>query len=151
MSLSRRKFLRAGTLVALAAGIPTKTLLAETLGEPSSLLPAYRHLRADFSLNREAFVRCLNTRFSFVHGVAKPVAVKLVEVNDLTPKPKTTSAEATGKECFAAVFVGSHNAPLRQETYAVTHESLGKFSMLVVPVARNKEGFHYEAVFNRLH
>ena len=148
MSLSRRKFLRAGTLVALAAGIPTKTLLAETLGEPSSLLPAYRHLRAD--LNREAFVRCLNTRFSFVHGEAKAVAVKLVAVNDLTPKAKSSSA-AAGKECFAAVFIGSHNSPLRQETYVVTHESLGKFSMLVVPVARNKEGLHYEAVFNRLH
>jgi hypothetical protein len=150
MSFSRRKFLRAGTVVAIAAGIPTKTLLAETLGESSSLLPAYRNLRTDVSLNREAFSRCLNTRFSFGHGDARPVAVKLIAVNDLTPKAKTAAA-ASGKECFSAVFLGSHNAPLRQETYAVTHDSLGKFSMLVVPVASNKEGLHYEAVFNRLH
>ena len=151
MSLSRRKFLRAGTLVALAAGIPTKTLLAETLGEPMPQLPGYRDLRADFTLNREAFVRSLNTSFSFVHGDAKPVAVKLVEVNDATPKAKRSQGRATGKECFTAVFLGTSSAPLRQETYAVTHESLGKFSMLVVPVARTAEGCYYEAVFNRLH
>lgn len=151
MSLSRRKFLRAGTLVALAAGIPARAVLAETLAEPNLLLPAYPHLRAGLSLNREAFARCLNTRFSFAHGEATPVAVKLIEVSDLTPQANRPSAEATGKECFAAVFMGSHNAPLRQETYAVTHESLGRFSMLVVPIARNKEGLYYEAVFNRLH
>lgn len=151
MSLSRRKFLRAGTLVAIAAGIPSRTLLAETPGEPSSLLPAYRHLSAGLSLNRQAFSRCINTKFSFVHAEATPIALKLIEVNDLTPKANRPSAEATGKECFAAVFIGSHDAPLRQETYAVTHESLGKFSMLIVPVARNKEGVYYEAVFNRLH
>ncbi|MEO8436272.1 MAG: hypothetical protein ABI596_15325 [Pyrinomonadaceae bacterium] len=151
MSLSRRKFLRAGTLVALAAGIPAKAVLAETLVVPNSPLPAYPNFRAALSLNREAFSRCLNTRFSFVHGEATPVAVKLIEVNDLTPNANRPSAEATGKECFAAVFIGSHNAPLRQETYTVTHESLGRFSMLVVPVASNKEGLYYEAVFNRLH
>src|SRR5687767_13498127 len=151
MSLSRRKFLRAGTLVALAAGIPAKAVLAETLAEPNSTLPASPNFRAGLALNRQAFSRCLNTRFTFVHGEATPVAVKLIEVNDMTPIANKPSAEATGKECFAAVFIGSHNAPLRQETYAVTHESLGRFSMLVVPIARTNEGFRYEAVFNRLH
>lgn len=151
MALSRRKFLRAGTLVAIAAGLPSRTLLAETLGETSSLLPASSHLRAGLSLDRKAFTGCLNTKFAFVHGEAEPVAVKLIEVSDLTPGPGKLSATATGKECFAAVFIGSRNAPLRQETYAVTHATLGKFSMLVVPIARKKEGIYYEAVFNRLH
>jgi hypothetical protein len=150
MSFSRRKFLRAGTLVAIAAGLPSKMLLAETLGETTPLLPSSTP-RVGLSLNRQAFARNLNTRFTLAHGKAPAVAVKLVEVNDLTPESGRPSAAATGKECFVAVFTGSRNAPLRQETYTVTHESLGKFSMLVVPVASKKGGLYYEAVFNRLH
>jgi hypothetical protein len=149
MSLSRRKFLRAGTLVAISAGIPLRTLVAETLSQPSSFLPANTQLNAGLYLNRETFSRYLNTKFSFSHEAVEAVAVKLIEVNDLTPN--TVGPAAAGKECFALVFRGSHNAPLRQETYTVTHESLGKFDMLVVPIARNKEGVYYEAVFNRLH
>ncbi len=149
MSLSRRKFLRAGTLVAISAGFPLRTVIAETLSQPSSLLPTNSRLNAGLYLNRETFSRYLSTKFSFSHEAVEGVAVKLIEVNDLTPK--TARPAAAAKECFALVFIGSCNAPLRQETYTVTHESLGKFDMLVVPIARNRKGVYYEAVFNRLH
>jgi hypothetical protein len=147
MSLSRRKFLRAGTLVALSAGIPLKTLVASTVSQRSSFLPTDNQLNAGSYLNRETFSSQLNTKFSFAHKDVQGVSVKLIEVNDLTPKTMATS----GKECFAVVFRGPRNAPLRQETYAVTHESLGKFDMLVVPIASHPEGVYYEAIFNRLH
>ena len=147
MSLSRRKFLRAGTLVALAAGIPLKSLVAKTISQTSSFLPTDDQLNAGSYLNRESFSRHLNTKFSFALKERRGVPVKLIEVNDLTPKTMATS----GKECFAAVFLGPRNAPLRQETYSVTHESLGKFDMLVVPIASHSEGVYYEAIFNRLH
>lgn len=145
MSVSRRKFLRAGTLAAISAGIPLRSLVAATLSQPSSLLPTIGHLNSGFSLNQETFSRQLNTKFSFsLKGVN--AAVKLIEVNDLTP-----AATAKGKECFSLVFIGSHNQQVRQETYRVTHESIGKFDMLVVPIARNRRGVYYEAIFNRLH
>jgi hypothetical protein len=150
MSLSRRKFLRTGTLVALSAGFPLKTLVASTISQSSSFLPADDQLKAGSYLNRESFSRHLNTKFSFArlaHPGRQGVSVKLIEINDLTPKAMATS----GKECFAAVFIGPRNAPLRQDTYAVTHESLGKFEMLVVPIASHPEGVYYEAIFNRLH
>lgn len=143
MSLSRRKFLKAGTLVAISTAIPLKTLVARTMSQPSSFHPS----NEGSYLNRERFSRHLNTRFSFAHSGLQGVSVKLIEVNDLTPK----AMAASGKECFAVVFIGPRNAPLRQETYAVTHESLGKFDMLVVPIASRKEGIYYEAIFNRLH
>src|SRR5436190_17394843 len=127
MSLSRRKFLRAGTLVAISASIPSKSLVAKTVSQLSSFLPPGNQV----NLNRDIFSRHLNTNFTFTHKELKGVSVKLIEVNDLTPK----TMSASGKECFAAVFIGPRNVPLRQETYAVTHESLGKFDMLVVPIA----------------
>lgn len=150
MPFSRRKFLRAGTLVAISAGIPLKTFAAETLLQPSSLLPTNNNTNGLF-LNREAFSRNVGTKFSLSGGDAKPVAVKLINVDDLTPRDARQSAAATGRECFSAIFIGPLSLPLRQETYTVAHDSLGKFSMLVVPVARNKEGMYYEALFNRLH
>jgi len=143
MSLSRRKFLRAGTLVAISASIPSRSLAARTVSQLSAFLPAGNQL----VLNRDSFSRHLNTRFSFAHKELQGVSVKLIEVNDLTPK----TMAAAGKECFAVVFIGPRNAPLRQETYAVTHESLGRFDMLVVPIASHSEGVYYEAIFNRLH
>jgi hypothetical protein len=147
MSLSRRKFLRAGTLVAISAGIPMKTLVASPVGQPSSFLPTNNRLNAGSFLTRESFARHLNTKFSFAHEEIEGVSVKLIEVNDLTPKTITTP----GRECFGVVFRGPRHAPLAQETYMVTHESLGKFSMLVVPTASRREGVYYEAIFNRLH
>jgi hypothetical protein len=147
MSLSRRKFLRAGTMVAISAAIPLKTLVAGTLRQPNSLLPTGSRLDAGSYLNREVFSRCLNTKFAFARQDVESVTVKLIEVYDLTPK----AAAATAKQCFGVVFSGPRNAPVRQETYTVTHESLGKFDMLVVPIASRKEGLYYEAIFNRLH
>ena len=147
MSLSRRKFLRAGTLVAISAGIPMKTLAAKTTGQSSLFFPTNKQLDAGSYLTRESFSRHLNTKFSFAREEVEGISVKLIEVEDLTPKTMATS----GKECFAVVFLGPRNAPLAQETYAVTHESLGRFEMLVVPLAIRREGVYYEAIFNRLH
>lgn len=145
MSLSRRKFLKAGTLVAISAGIPLQSIVAQTIPQASALLPI-NSLNAGLNLNREIFARLLNTKFSFAHNNLAGVGVKLIEVYDLTPK-----TAASGKECFGVVFVGPRGTPLRQDTYSVTHKSLEEFEMLVVPMARRKEGMYYEAIFNRLH
>jgi hypothetical protein len=154
MSFSRRKFLRSGTLVALCAGLPLKNVFAETLERSGpttgKILAGHNHLDTILHLNRAAFARCLNTKFSLHYGEAKG-ELKLLEVNDLTPESLRRSAEATGRECFSAVFLGSPSAPLPQATYAVTHEKLGTFSLLVVPNGEGKKGCYYEALFNRLH
>ena len=154
MSCSRRKFLRSGTLVALCAGVPLKALFAETFNQsastPGPSLAGRSHLEAVSHLDRTTFARFLNTRFSLHHGKTNG-DVKLVEVSDWTPDSARRSAAATGRECFSAVFLGSLDAPLRQETYTVKHESLGTFPLLVVPVGRGSKGLYYEALFNRLY
>jgi hypothetical protein len=149
MSLSRRKFLRAGTLVAISAGIPMKDIVAETLNPPIPV-PGGSRLNAALHLNRETFARYVNTNFSLSLGNTAAVTVKLAHVKDWTPDESRASAAATGRECFALTFVGAADEPLRQETYNVNHGSLGNFAMLVVPVGRDKKAAYYEAVFNRL-
>lgn len=49
---------------------------------------------------------------------------------------------------FAILFHGPVNAALPQRMYRFEHEVLGTFDLFIVPVGRDKNGFHYEAVFN---
>lgn len=149
MSFSRRKFLRAGSLVALSASFPLRSIFAATRNKSGAILD-HTPLDKRLFLSRETFARYLNTKFSFDHSEVPSTILKLIEVNDLTPLEGRRSAAATGRECFAAVFTGPENVPLRQETYTVTHASLGRFEMFIVPIGDSRKGRRYEAVFNRL-
>ena len=149
MSFSRRKFLRAGTLLAISAGFPLKNVIAST-SCGSELKLDDSSLDKRLFLSRESFARNLHTKFSFRHPSVPSATLKLIEVNDLTPVAARPFGTETGKECFAAVFIGSEKTPLRQETYTVTHGSLGRFEMFVVPIGKSGPGMYYEAVFNRL-
>jgi hypothetical protein len=39
---------------------------------------------------------------------------------------------------------------LRQNTYRIEHEVLGRFELFLVPAGKNKKGVYYQAVINRL-
>jgi hypothetical protein len=148
MAISRRRFLKAGTLVALSAAVPLKAA-AEVLDHPPSLSglagPTLNTVDAVSNLDMQAFSRHLRTDFLLSHARAGRAKVKLIEVHDW----RSNATTKTGRECFSLIFRGSESAGLRQNTYAVEHDALGKFEMLLVPIG-NKQG-HYEAVFNRLH
>jgi hypothetical protein len=137
MATSRRDFLKKGTLVALAAGVPAS--LADKVAGRPSVTPA------GIGLTRAAFEAQLNTEFLI--GASK-VALKLVDVTDLDSKKK----QAPGREAFSLLFRGDRSTPLRQDTYLIEHKSLGMFSFLIVPVMRKEKSTqYYEAVINRLH
>jgi len=147
MATSRRKFIKAGTLGVLCAGIPIKAVAREVLDVPSGTATAAGVDEALPRLDMQAFSQQLKTEFRIKHRNAKTVNVKLVEVKDLRP---AAGMLTHSKECFSVVFHSSQRPALRQETYAVEHGSLGKFSLFLVPVGMNKDGQYYEAVFNRL-
>lgn len=135
-SSSRREFLKRGTLVALAAGVPL-ALTEKAFG--MSTTPA--------GLNMAAFQSQLGTSFLINHQASK-VKIELVDVNSFA----TRKQAAAGKEGFSLVFRGSEETVLKQDTYLIEHEQLGMFSFLVVPVGTNgKRAPHYEVVINRLH
>jgi hypothetical protein len=140
MSSSRREFLKRGTWMALAAGVPL-SLSEHVLGmgaAPTS---------AGLGLDRAAFEKQLHTRFVLNHDAAK-VSVTLVDVTNLASQAQTEA----GKEAFSLVFRGPKQTTLRQNTYLIEHEKLGMFSFLIVPVrTRDKSAPHYEAIINRLY
>ena len=136
MSSSRRDFLKKGTLVALAAGVPLAlTEKASGMGTSKA------------GLNMAAFKAQLGTNFSINHEASK-VKIKLVDVTDFASRKQA----AAGKEGFSLLFRGPQEATLKQDTYLIEHEQLGMFSFLIVPVrTRDTRAPHYEAVVNRLY
>ena len=151
MAISRRKFLAAGTVAAVYAGVPLKALANDSLvslaspghsstgGRSSFETPAY--------LTREKFAAHLNTNFNLANQTSKTV-VKLIRVKDLA---RGKENDHTGKECFSLLFCGPRKMSFEQDTYTFTHDALGTFAALTVPVRQDKQGRYYEVIFNRLY
>ena len=139
MSSSRREFLKRGTFVALAAGVPL-TLTGKALG-----MGATKSMVA--GLNIASFKSQLGTSFLLNHQGSK-VKTTLVNVTNFASRKQT----AAGKEGFSLLFRGPREITLKQDTYLIEHEQLGMFSFLVVPVGtKDTRTPYYEAVINRLH
>lgn len=49
---------------------------------------------------------------------------------------------------FSLLFRNESAILLPQKLYAMTHATLGQFGIFLVPIARDREGFIYQAVFN---
>jgi hypothetical protein len=137
MSSSRRDFLKRGTFVALAAGIPL-TFTRKASGMSTSTATG---------LSMTAFKSQLGTSFFINHDSLK-VKLTLVGVTNFASRKQT----AAGKEGFSLIFCGPQDVTLKQDTYLIDHKELGIFSFLVVPVGtKDTRAPRYEAVINRLH
>lgn len=98
-------------------------------------------------LNGARFSAAVGATFQVSDGDAEPVPLKLVEVNQ---RKQRAGDSAAGGEAFSLLFVGPRNRYLPQRLYSFTHETLGRFSLFIVPVGQDAATFRYEAVFNRI-
>jgi hypothetical protein len=151
MAISRRKFMKAGTLVLLSAGVPLKVVAEQLAGPSGANNLKGGHPNGLHFLTEASFVALLNTTFSLSEGTSDTTRIKLVEVSDLRSAAVKKSPAMRGRECFSIIFLGPRKAPLKQSTYTVEHDALGKFPALIVPVGESAQGLYYEAVFNRLY
>jgi hypothetical protein len=155
MSISRRKFLKAGTIVALSVGLPLKATLTamgqkvskELDGNPfDNPLPEIPYDPLSY-YTKSAFTAYLNSTFRVGTGNLETVEVTLTRVTDLLPD---TSANVDGRECFSLAFRGG-SVSLPQNTYAIDHDALGSFQLFLVPGGRLDNGEQaYVAIVNRL-
>ena len=53
-------------------------------------------------------------------------------------------------EAFSLLFHGPQSPFMPQAIYKLQHAELGVFEIFLVPVARDQDGFEYEAVFNQM-
>ena len=95
------------------------------------------HTEADFANN-------VNTIFRVELEESAHVDLKLESV---TPR-KIGPTEQPGMERFSAVFSGPLDFFLPQQTYHLTHPEMGELDVFLVAIAREADGFRYEAVYN---
>src|SRR5258706_8648256 len=148
MSFTRRKFLKAGTLVALSAVIPLNVAGQAQKGRDGNPIDQNKDVAADplSMYTRSTFSSYLNSIFRLYTGYSA-IDVALVEVKDLAPGAKTAE---TGAECFSLLFRGGSVA-LKQNTYKIEHPSLGAFPLFLTPGTADDNGAQsFVAIINRL-
>ncbi|NNF00870.1 MAG: twin-arginine translocation signal domain-containing protein [Pyrinomonadaceae bacterium] len=143
---TRRDFIKMGSLATVAgvtAGM-TGSALART---PDGLFKLPNGIGASSFYSGKNFEPHLNTVFTLGHEDLKnPVKLTLTDVRDTLHKSDTLFGRKT-KSC-SLVFEGSKGRKLKQDVYQVDHETLGKFSALLVPISHH--GNQYEIVFTRI-
>src|SRR2546423_2121211 len=160
MAVSRRRFLRHGTLAAV--GCAASPLLGwsrrpDLNGDAGSQAPKTPG-GARGALTAEAFQAALGSGFKVSQG-PDTVWLRLMAGGDLpsivpanlagmaVPPPKSASATivTTG---FTLSFLGTFATPLPQGTYDFEHDQFGKFQLFIVPDGQGSQS--YTALFNQL-
>lgn len=153
MVVSRRGFMKRGSLLVLAAGVSLGSAdrifgrdTATEYPDPTQndLTPKGTQ-PTPFNFTKATFAPYVDTVFRIYPGSSKALKITLVAVDDIGPVPDTTTV---GREAFILKFRG--NQFLRQNTYRIEHEVLGRFDLFLVPAGKNKKGIYYQAVINRL-
>jgi hypothetical protein len=158
MSISRRNFVRAGSVsVLLAAGglRPAGLLFAQSKRDAGAAgpfaVPYEAKVAPEFYFTRDTFAPHLNTPFRFVGRKGGSYAeATLVGVFDFQAQARGRKSKTHGGECFSLTFESRGEHALPQGTYKMEHGALGRFSLLVVPSSPADGITRYEAVINHL-
>ncbi|MGB7923579.1 MAG: twin-arginine translocation signal domain-containing protein [Pyrinomonadaceae bacterium] len=167
MALSRRKFLKAGTSIALAAAIPmsiTGVVLGQDRSGPATPsrgefpLPSESYQDPIIYFRKSTFSPYVNTTFKISRDATPgnrarrtappPIEVTLINVDDTGTAEGRASDAEVGKECFSLIFRASGTQTLKQNTYTIEHGALGKFALFLTPAGTDTRGRYYEAVIN---
>lgn len=157
MTVSRRKFMRASTMLALSAALPLSlTTLAAGQQRTSPPLqktegfavPAAAQRDPLYNFQRATFAPYVNSIF-IVNAV--PLAeITLIEVKETPLVVDKRAARVPAGECFTLVFRGPASTRFAQNTYRLEHAALGKFNLFITPTDRPEdEQQFYTAVINR--
>ena len=94
-------------------------------------------------LTLEDFTPFVNATFSASLATGSTEFV-LVEARPLPFHPKAQLMRVP----FSLVFRSGAAVLFPQQTYTVRHSVIGEFALFLVPIAQERDGFIYQAVFN---
>ncbi len=93
-------------------------------------------------LTLEHFAGCMNERFRAALQDGD-IEFTLVEAQPL-PRPPPGALRLP----FSLVFRNESVLLYPQQLYRMRHERVGEFDIFLVPIARDRDGFLYQAIFN---
>ena len=144
MSVSRRKFLKAGAVVSAALVLKPSTFIfgQDSLRSNNSLNPVHAY-------SREMFERYVGDIFRVRVG-KQMVDLRLVALDDFQP---TSHSITTGKiartDCFSLRFHAAKRFPATAGLQNLKHSKLGSFDLFMI---HSEEGakLQHTAIINRL-
>lgn len=95
-------------------------------------------------LTLDHFAGCVNETFAAALNEGE-VPFVLVEARALAPGPAVPGA---ARLPFSLLFRNASLFLFPQQTYRMRHPHIGEVGIFLVPIAREREGFLYQAIFN---
>lgn len=92
--------------------------------------------------NQAMFSECVHSNFEIMENAAPVCVLELTEIVERVKTPK--------QEAFSLLFRGPLTPFVSQGIRTLRHNDLGEMDIFLVPVGQEKDGFQYEAVFNKL-
>lgn len=162
MNISRRSFLRVGSISALLAGLNFGTARLAfgqdgraPAAEGGFAVPYEAKTDSAFYFTPDTFSQYLNSTFRLSRGKGMAAFdATLVAVSDLRLKSQAKARAFKSKvydgQCFSLTFRAGELDTVSQGTMKLSHPALGGFSLFVVPGPPSEDGTHYQAVINHI-
>lgn len=161
MNISRRSFLRAGSISALFAGLNLGAARhvfgrqkGAAVGKGSVAVPYEAKTDPAFYFTLDTFSPYINSTFRISRGKGIAFDAVLIAVTDLSAqsqaKARAFKSQALSGQCFSLTFRAGENDTVSQGTFKFSHAALGRFSLFAVPGESSSQGTHYGIVINHI-
>jgi uncharacterized protein DUF6916 len=159
MSLTRRRFIEAGTLAAVSTGVAlssARLAFGQNAKHASSnsdfQIPAAAQQDVTAYFTRETFEPYVGDIFQAPNARGRMVSLTLKSVDRYKTKATTkiTTKAARQTESFSLMFRATQPLPQHTSIHKVSHPALGEFDLFLTPRKLDDGTYFYEAVFNRL-
>ena len=155
MALSRRFFLKSGTLTALAAGMafnPNSLVFGQTRTQKITLgaqIPITAQKQPTYMFKRTTFDPYVGGIFQAPDAQGNMISLTLVSAKTNKSSATLFTRPSITTDSFSLMFKAERELPRFTSIHRISHPSLGKFDLFLTP--RENDGvFYYEAVFNHI-
>ena len=158
MAISRRLFLKSGSLTAIVAGValrPNLLAFGRTRTPGTSLdfqIPINAEQQPTYMFKCATFEPYVGGIFQAPDASGKMVSLTLLSATSNKPSGNTkiSTGKAVDTDCFSLTFKAARPLPPFSSIQTISHPALGKFDLFLVPHPQAGGVMLYEAVFNHI-
>jgi hypothetical protein len=158
MAISRRFFLKSGTLTAIAAGValrPNRLAFGQTRTQSTSLgypIPITAQQEPTYMFTRATFDPYVGSIFQAPNARGKMVNLTLLSATTNRPSATTKISTSPARETdsFSLMFKAAGPLPQFTSIHKISHPALGTFDLFLTLHSQAGSALLYEAVFNHI-
>jgi hypothetical protein len=158
MPISRRLFIKTGTLTALAAGValsPNARAFGQRRAQSTNLgyqIPITAQQEPTYMFTHATFDPYVGGIFQAPNARGRMVNLTLVSVTPYkaSARTKLSTKSAAETDSFSLMFKAAGPLPPFTSIHKISHPALGKFDLFLTPRPQEGGAMMYEAVFNHI-